>query len=187
MRPIVSAPSAAFACRGVMGKALVDYGGYREPGTLGDLLDAPTANTRATYVSGAGLDAETWDDAWYDRWALQDLAHAHVIADLVLRGAIQTLEVIAGVRFSDVEVEVRRPFDGIDDDVLSLAREALHAWTEIDCPVLDPDKIVDMDAPICALPRMLLQARRSWNRTELLAAAIAGLDIADGGKDLVDG
>ena len=44
-----------------------------------------------------------------------------------------------------------------------------------------------MDAPISVLPRMLLQARRSWNGLEQLAAAIAGLDISDGGEDLVDG
>ena len=37
--------------------------------------------------------------------------------------------------------------------------------------------LVDMSAPICALLRMLLEARRSWDRTELLAAVIAGLQI----------
>jgi hypothetical protein len=37
-----------------------------------------------------------------------------------------------------------------------------------------------MSAPICGLPRMLVAARRSWNQTELLAAAIAGLDVEDG-------
>jgi hypothetical protein len=75
-----------------------DHGFYREPGTLGDLLDAPTGNTRATHVSGAGLDAETFDDAWYDRWALEGLAHAHVIAELVMRGDVATLETIAADR-----------------------------------------------------------------------------------------
>ena len=168
------------------GKAFADYGGYREPGTLGDLFDAPTGDTRATYVSGAGLDAETWADAWYDRWSLEDLAHAYGIAGLVLRGDIEILEVIAGVPLSDVETSGRR-FDGVADDVLALACEALHAWTEIDCPVLDPEKIVDMDVPISALPRMLLQARRSWNRTELLAAAIAGLETPTGCEDPADG
>ena len=168
-------------------KVFADYGGYREPGTLGDLFDAPTGNTRATYVSGAGLDAETWDDAWYDRWALEGLAHGHVIADLVLRGDILTLEVIAGVPLSDVDAVARRPLGGVADDVLSLACEALHAWTEIDCPVLDPDEVVDMSLQISALPKMLLEARRSWNRTELLAAAIAGLETSTGGEDLVDG
>ena len=170
------------------GKVFADFGGCREPGTLGDLFDAPTGNTRATYVSGAGLDAETFDDAWYDRWALEGLAHAHVIAVLVLRGDVATLETIAGVPLTDVVVSGPvRMFDGVAADVLSLACEALHAWTEIDCPVLDPAEVVDMDAPISALPRMLLQARRSWNQTEWLAAAIAGLDVSPAGEDLVDG
>ncbi len=154
-----------------------DYGGYREPGTLGDLLDAPTGNTRATHVCGAGLAAESLDDAWYDRWALEGLAHAHVIAGLVLCGDIATLETIAGVPLPDVALDVRQPFGGVAADVLSLAREALHAWTEIDCPVLDPGDVVDMDTPTSALPRMLLAARRRWDQTELLAAAIAGLDV----------
>lgn len=160
-----------------------EHGGYREPGTLGDLLDAPTGNTRATHVSGAGLAAETFDDAWHDRWALEGLAHAHVIAALVLSGDVSTLETIAGVPLSDVAADVREPFGGVAADILSLAREALHAWTEIDCPVLDPDDLVDMDAPTSALPGMLLRARRRWDRTELLAAVIAGLDtgqLADG-------
>jgi hypothetical protein len=167
-------------------KAFAEYGGYREPGTLGDLFDSPTSNTRATYVSGAGLDAETWDDAWHDRWALEGLAHAYVIAALVLRGDIQTLEVIAGVPLRDVEASGGH-FVGVAEDIMSLACGALHAWTEIDCPVLDPDEVVDMDAPISELTRMLLQARRSWNRTELLAAAIAGLETSNDGQDPVDG
>ncbi|WP_179295717.1 hypothetical protein [Mycobacterium avium] len=161
-----------------------DHGLDREPGTLGDLLDAPTGNTRATYVSGAGLAAETFDDAWYDRWALEGLGHAHVIADLVMRGDVATLETIAGVPLPDVDFdEIRQPFDGVARDVLALACQALHEWTEIDCPVLDPDALVDMDAPISALSGMLLAARRPWGQTELLAAAIAGLDVeaaADG-------
>jgi hypothetical protein len=161
----------------------VDYGGYRKPGTLGDLLDAATGNTRATDVSGAGLAAESFDDAWYDRWALEGLAHAHVIAALVLCGDITTVETIAGVPLSDVAAEVKRPRCGVAADVLSLAREALHAWTEIDCPVLDPGDVVDMDAPASALRRMLLAARRRWDHTGLLAAAIAGLDV----EQVVDG
>jgi hypothetical protein len=160
-----------------------DYGGYRKPGTLGDLLDAPTCHTRATYVSGAGLAAETFDDAWYDRWALEGLAHAHVIAALALSGDVWTLETIAAVPLSEVSTEVKGPVGGIGADVVSLARQALHAWTEIDCPVLDPGDVVDMDAPISALPAMLLAARRRWDRTELLAAAIAGLDV----EQLTDG
>jgi predicted site-specific integrase-resolvase len=31
--------------------------------------------------------------------------------------------------------------------VLALACQALYEWTEIDCPVLDPDSLVDMSAP----------------------------------------
>ena len=41
-----------------------ESGMYRERGTLGDLFDAPTGSTHATYVSGAGLAAESWDDSW---------------------------------------------------------------------------------------------------------------------------
>jgi hypothetical protein len=167
--------------------SFAEYGLGRAAGTLGDLFDAPTGNTQATFVSGAGFAAERWSDAWYDYWALEGLAHAHVVAVLVLHGDIETLEVIAGVPLSDVTVAVRRPFDDIADDVLSLASEALHAWTEIDCPVLDPAEVVDMDAPISGLPGMLLGTRRSWNRTELLAAAIAGLDMSGVGEDLVGG
>jgi hypothetical protein len=44
-----------------------------------------------------------------------------------------------------------------------------------------------MDAPISALPRLLLETRRCWNRTERLAAVIAGLDASDDGGDLADG
>ncbi|MDH6198317.1 hypothetical protein M2272_004976 [Mycobacterium frederiksbergense] len=157
--------------------AWADYGGFRKPGTLGDLLDAPTGNTRATYVSGAGLDAETFDDAWYDRWALEGLAHAHVLAAMTLRGDIATLETIAGVPLLDVATDVKEPFGGVAADVVSLAKEALGAWTEIDCPILDPDDVVDLEASISALPAMLLAARRLWDRTELLAATIAGLDV----------
>jgi hypothetical protein len=164
-----------------------EYGLDRAAGTLGDLFDAPTGNTEATFVAGAGFAAERWADGWHDYWALDGLADAHVIADVVLRGDIETLEVIAGVPLSDVAVAVRRPFNGIADDVLSLACEALHAWTGIDCPVLDPDEVVDMDAPISALPGILPATRRSCDRTELLAAAIAGLDIPSVGEDLVDG
>lgn len=163
-----------------------DSGFYREPGTVGDLLDAPPGNTRAAYVSGAGLAAETFDDAWYDRWALQSLGHAHAIADLVMAGDVATLETIAGVPLPDVDLdEIRRPVDGVADDVLALACQALYEWTEIDCPVLDPEDLVDMDALISALPRMLLAARRSWIQTELLAVAVAGLAVED--EDLADG
>ena len=33
--------------------------------------------------------------------------------------------------------------------------------------------LVDMRAPMCAMPRMLLEARRSWKRAELLTAGVA--------------
>ncbi|WP_287035330.1 hypothetical protein [Mycobacterium sp.] len=155
--------------------AFADFGGYRAPGTLGDLLDAPTGNTRAAYVSGAGLDAESFDDAWHDQWPLQGLAHAYMVAGLAFAGDIETMETIAGVPLADAPADMREPFGGIAADVLSLAREALHQWTEIDCPVLDPGDIADMAAPISLLPRMLLSARKPWDQTERLAALIAGL------------
>jgi hypothetical protein len=155
-------------------RAFAEHGMYREPGTLGDLFGAPTGNTRATYVPGAGLDAETWDDAWRDRWSLEGLGLAYVVADLALGGDIATLEVIAGVPLADVAVEPLS-FGGITADVLSLAREALHSWTERECPVLDPEEIVDMTVPVSALPRLLLGTRHDWNRTEQLAAVLAGV------------
>lgn len=169
----------------------VECGGYRKPGTLGDLFDAPTGNTVATYVSGAGLAAETVSDAWYAQWALQRLPYAYVIARLVVAGDVETLETIAGVPSQDVEPEYpRRHFDGVTADVMSLARHALDEWMEdpdVDDQVLDPEELVDMDAPVAALPRILLQARRGWSRAELLTAVIAGLDIPRGGGDLADG
>jgi hypothetical protein len=114
---------------------------------------------------------------------LEGLGHAYVIADLVLRGEVVTLENIAGVALFDADPsDMRGPFDAIADDVLVLACQALSEWTDIDCPVLDPDSLVDMDTPVSALPAMLLAARRSWGQVELLAVAIAGLDI-DGGTD----
>jgi hypothetical protein len=42
--------------------------------------------------------------------------------------------------------------------------------------VLDPDDIVDMDAPLAALPAMVQATRHDWTRTERLALSIAGLD-----------
>lgn len=157
-----------------------EHGLYREPGTLGDLFDAPNGNTKATYVSGAGLDAETWADAWRDYWALESLAYAYVIAGLVLAGDVETLEVIAGVPAGDVEPDDRaRRVDCVPADVMSLACRALYEWTEIECPVLEPEQVVDMDAPLSGLSRMLLSARRSWSRAERLAVVLAGLDAVD--------
>lgn len=158
-------------------RAFAEHGMYREPGTLGDLFGAPTGNSRATYVPGAGLDAETWDEAWHDRWSLEGLSLAYVVADLALSGDIATLEVIAGVPLADVAVEPLS-FGGITADVLSLAREALHSWTERECPVPGPEVIVDMTVPVSALPWLLLGTRHDWNRTEQLAAVLAG--VADG-------
>ncbi|MBS4729966.1 hypothetical protein MSM1_17005 [Mycobacterium sp. SM1] len=157
-----------------------EHGVYREPGTLGDLFDAPNGNTKATYVSGAGLDAETWADAWHEYWALESLAHGYVIAGLVLAGDVEALEVIAGVPARDAGPDYRgRTFDGVPAEVMALACQALYEWTEIECPVLDPEKVVDMGAPLSALPGMLLAARRDWSRAERLAVVLAGLGPID--------
>lgn len=113
--------------------------------------------------------------------------YAYVIARLVLAGDVETLETIAGVPRRDVEPEhPRRHFDGVTADVMSLARHALDEWMEGPAAadqVLDPEELGDMDAPVAALPRILLQARRGWSRAELLAAVIAGLDVGQ----LIDG
>lgn len=153
-----------------------EHGFYRRRGALGDLFDAPTGNTSATYVSGSGLDAESWGDAWCDRWSLQGLGLAYVLAGFVFSGDIASLEVIAGIPLTDVDAESGLAFEDMPNDVLSLAREALRWWCERECPVLDPDEIVDMDAPLSALPRMLLATWQDWDRTERLALVIAGLD-----------
>lgn len=131
----------------------LDSGFYREPGTLGDLLDAPTGNTVPTFVSGCGLGAETFDDAWDQRWSLQTLGHAHMVADLVLRGEVETLETIAEVPLGDKCDDARTDHRscGLDADVVALADQALFMWTKHDCP----------------------------DQTELLAAALAGLDVED--------
>jgi hypothetical protein len=163
------------------GSDFEESGMCRERGTLGDLFDAPTGNTQATYLSGAGLAAESWDDAWDDRWSLAGLGLAHVLAALVLSGDVDTLECIAAVPLSDVGVESGLSFDKVSSDVLSLAREALRVWVEDECPILDPEEIVDMDAPLAALPRLLLASRRSWDATESLAAVIAGVDSVGAG------
>jgi hypothetical protein len=161
------------------------YGMYREPGTLGDLFDAPTGDTRATYVSGAGLAAATWGDAWQDVWTCESLDLAYVVADLALNGEIATLEAIAGVPLGDAEVMRSVSFGGITADVLSLARQALYLWTEIECPVLDPEEIVDLTAPLSALPRLLLGTRHNWNKTEQLAAVLA--EVADDSAGITTG
>jgi hypothetical protein len=122
------------------------------------------------------LDAESWGDAWGDRWSLQGLGLAYVLAGLVSSGDIASLEVIAGTPLTDVDAESGLAFEDMPNDVLSLAREALRWWCERECPVLDPDEIVDMDAPLSALPRMLLATWQDWGRTERLALVIAGLD-----------
>jgi len=160
-------------------------GMYREPGTLGDLFDAPTGDTIATYVSGAGLAAESWGDAWHDRGALEGLALAYLVADLALNGEIATLEVIAEAPLGDAEVMTEGSFDGIAADVLSLARQALYSRAETECPVLDPEEIVDMTAPLSALPGLLLGTRYEWSRTEQLAAVLAG--VANDSVGIADG
>ena len=154
-----------------------EYGTYRQPGTLGDLFDAPTGNTIATYVPGAGLAAESWSGAWLDEWgSVERLALASVVAGLVLADATDVLEMIAGRMLADVDRAPRLTFENIPSDLLSLASEALYEWSESVGTVLDPDDIVDMDAPLAALPAMVQATRHDWTRTERLALSIAGLD-----------
>ncbi|MDD4866852.1 MAG: hypothetical protein PHQ28_06960 [Mycobacterium sp.] len=157
------------------------YGRFRESGTLGDLFHATTGNTVPTFVSGSGLAAETFADEWDHRWPLQTLGHAYMVADHVLRGEVETLETIAEVPLGDKCDYARTDHRacGHDADVVALADQALFTWTEHDCPLLDPETLVDMDAAISALPRMLLAARRRWDQTELLAAALAGIAVED--------
>lgn len=162
-----------------------EYGQFRESGTLGDLFHAPTGNTVPTFVSGSGLAAETFADEWDQRWPLQTLGHAYMVADLVLRGEVETLETIAEVPLGDKCDYARTDHlaCGHDADVVALADQALFMWTEHDCPLLDPETLIDVDAPISALPRIPLAARRRWDQAELLAAALAGgavEDAADG-------
>jgi hypothetical protein len=51
----------------------------------------------------------------------------------------------------------------------------MRYWTERKCHVLDPEEIADITAPLFALPQLLPGTRRDWNRTEQLAAVLAGI------------
>lgn len=107
------------------------------------------------------------------------------MADLALNGEIATLEVIAEAPLGDAEVMTEGSFDGVAADVLSLARQALYSRAETECPVLDPEEIVDMTAPLSALPGLLLGTRYEWSRTEQLAAVLAG--VANDSVGIADG
>jgi hypothetical protein len=57
------------------------------------------------------------------RW--KDSRMRQMIADLVIRGDVVTLETIAGVLLSDANLdEIRQPFVDVADDVLALACQA---------------------------------------------------------------
>jgi hypothetical protein len=80
---------------------------------------------------------------------------------------------MAGVPLVDAEDDVcqrviepggrTQSFDGVAANAFALARAALYSWVEWDCPVLDATGLIDMDAPLSKLPRMLLAVRRSWS------------------------
>ncbi|GIE29518.1 hypothetical protein Ait01nite_025630 [Actinoplanes italicus] len=151
------------------------YGMYRAPGTLGDLFDAPTGDTRPTYVSGSGLAAVTWEGMWSDQCLLDGLEHAHTLAELVLADEIATIETIAGLPRADAYPDQALSFGDVPNDVLSLSVDAFRERLEDHDPVFDPEQTVDMTAPLADLPQMLLAARHDWSSTELLALVIAGL------------
>jgi hypothetical protein len=147
----------------------------RVAGTLGDLFDAPTGDTRPTYVSGSGLAAETWEGMWSDQWLLDGLEHAHTLAEAVLAGDVGTLEIIAGVPLADAITDRALAFGDVPNQVLSLASDAFRERLEDHEPAFDPEQTVDMTAPLSALPDMLQAARHDWTATERLALVIAGL------------
>jgi hypothetical protein len=124
---------------------------------------------------GAGFATETWADARHDEWTSENLDLAYVVAGLALSGEVATLEVIAEIPLGDTEPMKPASFDGIAADVLSLARQALRSWTDIECPVLGPEEVLDMTMPVSGLPTLLLGTRHDWNRTEQLAAVIVGV------------
>ncbi|MEV4279178.1 hypothetical protein [Actinoplanes xinjiangensis] len=147
----------------------------REPGTLGDLFDAPTGDTRPTPASGAGPAAETWEGMWPDQWLLDGLEHAHTLAEAVLAGDLATVEIIAGVPLADAVTDRALVFGDISHQVLSLAADAFRERLVDHEPAFDPEQTVDMTAPLSALPEMLQAARHEWSGTERLALVIAGL------------
>jgi hypothetical protein len=151
------------------------YGTYRVPGTLGDLFDAPTGDTRPTYVSGSGLAAETWEGMWSDQCLLGGLGHAHTLAELVIAGDIGTVEIIAGLPLADAYPDRSLTFGDLPNDVLSLAVDAFRERLENHEGIFDPEQAVDMTARLSDLPDLLLAARHDWTPTEQLALVIAGL------------
>jgi hypothetical protein len=151
------------------------YGNYRAPGTLGDLFDAPTGDTRPTCVSGSGLAAETWEGMWSDQCLLGGLEHAYTLAELVIAGDIRTVENIAGLPLTDAYADRSLSFGDIPNDVLSLAVDAFRERLEDHEEIFDPEQAVDLTARLPDLPDLLLAARHDWTSTELLALVIAGL------------
>jgi hypothetical protein len=149
--------------------------GDRVPGTLGDLFDAPTGDTRPTDVPGSGPAAETWEGMWPDQWLLDGLEHAHTLASAVIAGDIDTLEIIAGVPLADAVTDRTLVFGDLPTQVLSLASDAFRERLEDHEPTFDPERTVDMTAPLSALPDLLQAARHDWTPTERLALVIAGL------------
>ncbi|MEU4623315.1 hypothetical protein AB0G04_25505 [Actinoplanes sp. NPDC023801] len=144
------------------------------PGTLGDLFGAPTGDTRPD-VPGAEPTALTWAGMWSDQCLLGGLQHAHTLAELVIAGDIGTVETIAGLPRADAYADHSLSFGAIPNDVLSLAVDAFRERLEDHEEIFDPERTVDMTAPLSALPEMLLAARHDWTTTELLALVIAGL------------
>ncbi|GIE77335.1 hypothetical protein Aph02nite_32850 [Actinoplanes philippinensis] len=147
----------------------------RPPGSLGDLFDAPTGDTRPADYFGADVAAETWEGMWSDQWLLDGLEHAHTLAEAVLAGDIATLEIIAGVPLADAITDAGLFFGDVDNQVLSLASDAFRERLEDHEPAFDPERAVDMTAPLSALPGLLQEARHEWTATEQLALVIAGL------------
>lgn len=142
-------------------------GSDREPGSLGDLFEAPTGER--------GPCAQTWEDMWSDQWLLDGLEHSYTLAEAVLAGDIDTLEIIAGVPLIDAITDRLLAFGDVDNQVLSLASDAYRERLGDHEPTFDPELIVDMTAPLYALPALLQEARHDWTETERLALVIAGL------------
>jgi hypothetical protein len=149
----------------------VSLSGFRAAGTLGDLFDAP-----AGYTPGVGAGpAETWEGMWPDQFLLDGLEHAHTLAELVIAGDIDTVEIIAGLPLADAFIDGSLFFGDVPNQVLSLAVDAFRERLEEHEPTFDPEQTVDMTAPLSALPAMLMAARHEWTPTERLALVIAGL------------
>ncbi|MFC4070235.1 hypothetical protein [Actinoplanes subglobosus] len=147
----------------------VSLSGFRAAGTLGDLFDAPAGYTRP------GPGAETWEGMWPDRCLLDGLEHAHTLAELVLAGDIDTVEVIAGLPLADAFIDGSLLYGDVPNQVLSLAVDAFRERLEQHEPAFVPERTVDMTAPLASLPAMLMAARHEWTPAERLALVIAGL------------